>query len=168
MAKTITQPPTLYGLPFSMTQHLDALRVAALRALNAETPTERYRHQKEADLLYQRAMAAMSYERPLTRRSSTYKPPEEAMNELLGKGWVVIGKADTTVINRLQQLDKRTAIRQFRGRFTNWTTTYIAPSYLVELARVTDNSDLLNKALRAKTDRANIVEAAKFINASQD
>ena len=68
----------------------------------------------------------------------------------------------------LQQLDKRTAIRQFRGRFTNWTTTYIAPSYLVELARVTDNSDLLNKALRAKTDRANIVEAAKFINASQD
>ncbi len=171
MAKPIEQPPKWSFLPSTISQKLDLMRDQVLQALNAETPTERYKIQKNIDALYKGIEREMSYLRPLKRRSVVYKTHAEALEELLAKGWVTFEPAEREnreAFSRLQNLGKRTALRTFRGSAASgWRKVHAAPAYLLELARTTGDEDLLNKALRAKTSRSDIVQAAKFIDASK-
>lgn len=170
MAKPIEQPPKWSFLPTVLSESVDRIRTLALDALNADTPTERYRIQKQMDELYRLVEREMRHYRPLQRRSVVYKSQEDALNDLLGNGWAVFdpqAHENMQVLARLAGLGKRTALRVFRATSaTNWRKVYAAPAYLIDLARTTGDEDMLNKALRAKTTRNDLVQAAKFIEAS--
>lgn len=171
MAKSIEQPPKWSFLPGLIGEQLDRIRTLALDALNANTPTERYRLQKQMDELYKSVEREMRHYRPLQRRSVVYKTTIEALAELKRNGWVTfdpMARENALVLVRLRDLHKRTALRVFRAcAATEWRTVYAAPEYLIELARTTDDHELLNKALRAKTTRNEIVQAAKFIESTR-